>query len=90
MSTLETLQDILVREHKLAPEQLLPDAPLSSLGIDSLAMIELMFQVEDRFHITLPDDHSTDFATLNDVVRFVDNRLSPEPAVKDAAAHSAA
>jgi acyl carrier protein len=82
MSTLETLQDILVREHKLSREQLLPDAPLSSLGIDSLGVIELMFQIEDRLGITLSDDNSTNFTTIDDVVRYIDKTPVPEPAEK--------
>ncbi len=90
MSTLETLQDILIHEHKLLREQLLADAQLSSLGIDSLALIELMFQIEDRFHITLPNDNSTQFTTINDVVRYIDQCRLAEPARKDAAIDSAA
>lgn len=82
MSTLETLQDILVREYKLSREQLVPDAPLSSLGIDSLGVIELMFQIEDRLGITLPDDNSTNFTTIDDVVRYIDKTPVPEPAGK--------
>jgi acyl carrier protein len=82
MTTLETLQDILMREHKLSREQLRPDAPLSSLGIDSLGVIELMFQIEDRLGITLPDDNSTNFTTIDDVVRYIDKAPVPEPAGK--------
>jgi acyl carrier protein len=84
MSTLETLQDLLMRDYKLSPEQLAADAPLSSMGIDSLGLIELMFQIEDRFGIVLPDDESTNFATLNDVVGFIDKRLTPKPALESA------
>ena len=72
MTTLETLQDILMREYQLSREQLAPEAPLSAMGIDSLGLIELMFQIEDRFGITLPDDDSTQFVTIGDVVRFLD------------------
>jgi acyl carrier protein len=84
MSTLEKLQDILINEYTLARELLPPDAPLSSLGIDSLGLIELMFQIEDRFGITLPDDNSTNFVTVNDVVRYIDKLLVPQPAAQAA------
>jgi hypothetical protein len=36
-----------------------------------------MFQIEDSFHITLPDDDATQFTTLDDVVRYVDKLLQP-------------
>ena len=82
MTTLDKLQDMLISEYRLSREQLPPDAALSSLGIDSLGLIELMFQIEDRFGITLPDDNSTNFATVNDVVRYIDKILLPQPAAQ--------
>ena len=33
----------------IAEEKLLPDATLESLGLDSLAVIEFLFQIEDQF-----------------------------------------
>ena len=72
MATLEQVQDILIKEHQLSREQLAPEVALSTLGIDSLGLNELMFQIEDRFGITLPDDDSTQFVTIGDVVRFLD------------------
>jgi acyl carrier protein len=78
MSTLETLQDLLIREYKLTREQLAPDAQLSALGVDSLGMLELMFQIEDRFGITLPDDNPTNLLTVNDVVVYIDKLVAPQ------------
>ena len=75
MSTLEQLQDLLIGGYKLTREQLPPEAPLNSLGIDSLGLIEMMFLVEDRFGIVLPDDHTTDFKTIDDVVNYIDKVL---------------
>jgi acyl carrier protein len=76
MSTLEQLQDLLIGGYKLTREQLPPEAPLNSLGIDSLGLIEMMFLVEDRFGIVLPDDHTTDFKTIDDVVNYIDKVLA--------------
>ena len=75
MSTLDKLQNILMRDYKVSAEQLSPDAQISALGIDSLGVIELMFQIEDQFGITLADDDSTAFVTIDDVVRHVDQLL---------------
>ncbi|MBC7548589.1 MAG: acyl carrier protein [Polaromonas sp.] len=43
----------------LSPSLLVPDATLESLGLDSLAVIEFMFQVEDKFGIQIPDQGSS-------------------------------
>lgn len=48
----EFLQDRLGAE----PEKVVSEAPLDSLGVDSLMMLELMFEFEDRFGITLSKD----------------------------------
>ncbi len=72
MSTLETLQDLLMHDHQLTREQVAPEARLPDLGIDSLALVELMFQVEDRFGIEVPLDDPEALQTLGDVVRYVD------------------
>jgi hypothetical protein len=40
MTTLQTLQDILVRDYDLPREQLAPDTVLSSLNLDSLSLLE--------------------------------------------------
>jgi acyl carrier protein len=75
MSTLQRLQDLLISGYNLSREQLPPEAPLNSLGIDSLGLIELMFLIEDHFGISLPDDRTTDFVTIGDAVSYVDNLL---------------
>ena len=83
MNTLEMLQDLLIKDHSLTREQLTPEAELSTLGVDSLALIELMFQVEDRFGISLPDDKVPDMVTVGDVVTFIDGLLMSAPAKQD-------
>jgi acyl carrier protein len=71
-TTFEQLRVILMRDYKLGPEALTLDAPLEALGIDSLGVAELLFNVEDEFKVTLPVN-PVNLATLGDVVRFIDN-----------------
>lgn len=69
--TFDRLKTILVKDYKLAPEVLTPDASLDGLGIDSLGIAELLFNVEDEFHITLPPD-PVSLTTVGEVVLFID------------------
>lgn len=71
-STFDRLRAILARDYKLAPEALALDTPLESLGIDSLGVAELLFNVEDEFAIVLPPEQ-VQLTTLRDVVRFIDD-----------------
>lgn len=69
--TFDRLKTILIEDYKLAPEALTQDASLDGLGIDSLGIAELLFNVEDEFHITLPPDPVT-LTTVGEVVMFID------------------
>jgi acyl carrier protein len=40
-------------------EPLAPDAPLRDLGLDSMAAVTLMLDLEDEFGVTLPDSELT-------------------------------
>jgi acyl carrier protein len=74
MSTLERLQNLLVCNYGLPRARLQPDADLEGLGVDSLALIEIVFEVEDEFGIKIDGDAAR-FKTLGDVAKHVDRLL---------------
>jgi acyl carrier protein len=80
MSTLETLQDILVRDYGLERDRLSPDAALDTLGMDSLSLLELMFKIEDGFHVKIPGDPPSDLRTVRDVVAYIDELIADRAA----------
>jgi acyl carrier protein len=84
-TTFEALGAILMRDYRLAPERLTLDAPLDSLGIDSLGTVELLWTVEDVFKIKLSGE-PVDLPTLGDVVRYIDETVARQrPTVAPAA-----
>lgn len=85
MTTLETLQDILVRDYRLTPEQVGPKAVLSTLGLDSLSVLELMFKIEDRFLLKITGDMPTDLVMVGDVVHYIDALRNPPTAAAESA-----
>lgn len=76
-TTLEKLSAILVKDYKLDAAMLTLDAPLEGLGIDSLGVAELLFNIEDEFSITLPADPVA-LPTLGDVVQFIDGLVDAQ------------
>jgi acyl carrier protein len=74
-STFDRLAAILAKDYKLSPERLTLDAPLESLGVDSLGMVELLWHIEDTFKIKLPTDPVL-LPTLGDVVSYVDDLVA--------------
>jgi acyl carrier protein len=51
-----TIAAILAKDFRLTPEQIRPDAALIDLGLDSLALMEFVFAVEDSFRLRIPED----------------------------------
>lgn len=57
------------------------------LGLDSMAVIELLFEIEDRFKIQIPDQDLPGLSTVESVALYVQQRLaSPKPAASQNAA----
>jgi acyl carrier protein len=83
-TTFERMCAILIRDYKLQPDRLTLDAPLESLGIDSLGTVELLWNIEDVFQIKLPSD-PVELPTLGDVVRYVDELVAKQGATSAAA-----
>src|SRR6185436_15166782 len=50
-TTFETMKRIIVKDYELAPERLVPDTPLADIELDSLAITELIFALEDEFNV---------------------------------------
>ncbi len=78
-TTFERLSAILVKDYKIAPQALVPQATLESLGIDSLAAAELFFSAEDVFHIAFPPE-PVPLPTLGDVVAYIDGLIAAQHA----------
>ncbi len=74
-TTFERLQAILVKDYKLDLGQVTLDAPLDALGIDSLGVADMLFNVEDEFHIVLPPE-PVELPTIGDVVNFIDGLIA--------------
>jgi acyl carrier protein len=55
-------------------EEVRPDARLRELGLDSMQAIELLFDIEDSYQVTLPDERLNDrtFETADSLWRAVD------------------
>lgn len=81
MDTKEKLIELIVRSFDMNPANLDADASLTSTELDSLSVAELVFLVEDAFHVQLSQDDVDHTTTLNQLVSIVDNRVrAPEAA----------
>ena len=80
MSTLQTIQRMMAEQFELKEEDLTPDAQLEALGLDSLSVIEFMFNLEDEFHVKLPDER-VEIKAIRDIVSIVESMLAEQKPV---------
>jgi acyl carrier protein len=71
MSSLKELQDLIHEKFGIAPSELDPTASMREKGMDSLALVEFVFAVEDRFGISISDEQSN-VDTLAELAAHVD------------------
>ncbi|MFB3812975.1 MAG: acyl carrier protein [Terriglobales bacterium] len=48
-------------------EQVRPDSTLAELGLDSLDTINLLFELEETFHVSIPDEETRRVRTVRDI-----------------------
>lgn len=53
---------------KVSPDTIAPDASLSDLEIDSLDVVTLVFELEDEFQVSVPDDKIRSVRSVRDVI----------------------
>jgi acyl carrier protein len=87
--TFDGLRDIIVRDFELAPERLARGTPLEQIELDSLAITELVFSLEDEFKVTA-DGAVPAFVTLGDIADYIDRLIAERDARGSAAVTPAA
>jgi acyl carrier protein len=71
MDTLVRIKEMAAKEFSIDPAGLDPNAPLDSLGVDSLSFIEFMFKIEEEFGVSVSDEDLKSIKTLADLERHV-------------------
>ncbi len=72
---LSMLQEFLSERFDIPPESAKPALPLRELGLDSMMMLDVMLEFEDRLSIKLADMSMPRDATLDDVVALIERNI---------------
>lgn len=81
----ERLRVTLAKELKQNVASITPEHTLrGDLKLNSLDAIELMFRIEEEFDLTIPDEDIPGFATVGDVIDYLQRRLAGAPAAMPA------
>ncbi|WP_436495518.1 acyl carrier protein [Actinokineospora sp. HUAS TT18] len=71
---LEGLAEIVEEVAGVAPDDVTPGKSfVDDLDIDSLSMVEIAVQAEDKFGVKIPDDELANLKTVGDAVSYISN-----------------
>ena len=76
MNTLETIKQYAVQEFEVKSEEIDVDAPFEQVGIDSLGLVEFIFELEDKFDIRLDASKADGLKTLRDLANHIDELIT--------------
>ena len=69
---IQALADLLQRRE----DEILPESYLAQdLEVDSFTAIELLFALEDQYHIEIPDEEVENFKQVKDIIKYIEVRL---------------
>ncbi|MET3106215.1 acyl carrier protein [Oxalobacteraceae bacterium GrIS 2.11] len=71
MTTFSTVAKLLAERLEINIDQIQPATALETLGADSLTVMELIFDLEDEFKISLGDERPT-LVVVQDIVDHID------------------
>lgn len=77
MDSIGLIRDFLKDRLGADPQAVVPDAQLADLGVDSLMMLELMFEFEDHFGIKLSAETKTP-ASVGELVALMDGLIAEQ------------
>ena len=81
----EDLTKILTEKFSVPQENIRPEAKLDTLGLDSLDLIEVLFEVEEKFDIRIPQDGSAiRTGTMQDLLETVTQLVAQKDAAPQA------
>ena len=78
-TTFDGLRTIIVRDFELPSERLRRDTALEEVELDSLAVTELVFTLEDEFHVTAGNVNPS-FKNLGDIADYIDQLIAERDA----------
>ena len=80
-SVQDTIFDIIAKESGIDRAKITPDATLKDLDIQSLDAVQILFEIEDHFKITMPDrDPNFDTESVKGLIDTVEKLVAGQPA----------
>ncbi|HXI14581.1 MAG TPA: phosphopantetheine-binding protein [Thermoanaerobaculia bacterium] len=67
---------VIIHDQKtLPPDSISKSTLLAEAGIDSLDALSILFELEESFDISIPDDRAKEIRTMDDMVSAIEEQL---------------
>lgn len=78
MKTLDVILDAAAKQFGAERETINPDVPFADLGVDSLGLLEFMFELEDELDIPIPPNAVAGVQTMRELAARVDELVAAQ------------
>ena len=76
MDTLARIKELAAKQFGGEPDTIDENAPVDKLGIDSLGFLEFLFELEDKFGVSIPQEAVANVKTLRELATAVDGVIA--------------
>lgn len=76
MDVMEQVKQIVVEQLNVSEDEVVPKASfVDDLGADSLDVVELVMEFEEKFDLEISDEDAEKIVTVEDAVRYIEERI---------------
>jgi len=73
MAILDDVKEVVVEQLNVSSDEVKEESRfVEDLGADSLDVVELVMELEEKFDIEIPDEDAEKIATVADAVKFIE------------------
>lgn len=80
MDTLRTIKELAAKQFGGDVDAIDDNVPVDKLGIDSLGFLEFLFELEDKFGFSIPQDSVSGVRTLRELSTVIDGLIAANAA----------
>jgi acyl carrier protein len=80
MDTLHTIKELAATQFGGEPDAIDENASVDKLGIDSLGFLEFLFELEDKFGFSIPQEAVANVRTLGELATAIDGLITANAA----------
>ncbi len=77
MALIDDVKEVVVEQLNVNPDEVKEESRfVEDLNADSLDVVELIMELEEKFDIEIPDSDAESIATVGDVIKYIETHSS--------------